>query len=102
MRFNTQKERVFAINLCAAQASNRGGTIVVRLGAYACVAANFTASTVAAGNSDHNSAIVPVTKGAAALVPPDVSDLPASTPRLVMPSPGALKPRLPIEFPRLD
>ena len=56
---------------------------------------------VADGNSDHNSAVAPVTKGTATLVPPRVSEGP-SAPRLMMRSPGALKPRLPIEPPRFD
>jgi hypothetical protein len=65
------------------------------------VIANFTSAAFASGNSDHSSAIAPVTKGAAALVPLIVRDLP-SVPRLVMLCPGALSPRLPIELPRLD
>ena len=63
--------------------------------------ASLICAAVAAGNSDHNSAIVPVTNGTATLVPPSVSDCP-SAPRLVMPSPGARKPRLPMELPRFD
>src|SRR6185312_15950123 len=53
------------------------------------------------GNSDHSNAMAPVTKGAAALVPPKVSNAPWA-PRLVMFSPGALNPCLPMELPRLD
>ena len=45
---------------------------------------------------DNNNVMVPVTNGAAALVPPNVGALPL-TPRLVTPSPGALSPRLPYE-----
>ena len=63
--------------------------------------ASLICAAVAEGNSDHSSAIAPVTKGTATLVPPSVSDCP-SAPRLVMPSPGALKPRLPIDAPRFD
>ena len=55
----------------------------------------------ACGNSDHKSAIVPVTKGAAALVPPDICCLPF-VPRLMIPKPGAIKPRWPMERPRFD
>ncbi len=67
----------------------------------ACVTAIFTCAAVVLGNSDHSSAIAPVTKGAATLVPPNVCGLPF-VPRLVMFSPGALSPRLPIELPRFD
>src|ERR1700674_5614506 len=67
----------------------------------ALVTASLMAVAVAAGNSDQSSAMAPVTNGAAALVPPNVSDLP-SGPRLVMFSPGASRPRLPIELPRLE
>ena len=45
--------------------------------------------------------MAPVTKGTATLVPPSVSDGP-SVPKLVTLSPGALRPRAPIEPPRLD
>ncbi len=65
------------------------------------VIATLTLVEEAAGNSDHNSAIAPVTNGAAALVPPNFPDPPPG-PRLAMFSPGALKPCLPIEEPRLD
>ena len=58
-------------------------------------------AALAAGNSEHNSAIAPVTKGTATLVPLRVSEWP-SVLRLVILSPGALKPRLPIELPRFD
>jgi hypothetical protein len=74
---------------------------VVRRVVYVWVTANLTSAAVAVGNSDHNSAIAPVTNGVAALVPPKVSGLP-SAPRLVMASPGALRPRLPIELPKFD
>jgi hypothetical protein len=42
------------------------------------------------GNCDQTKAIAPVTKGAAALVPPNVSGSP-SLPRLLICSPGALR-----------
>ena len=45
--------------------------------------ASFIAAAEAFGNSDHSNAIAPVTKGAAALVPPKVNGLP-SAPRLVI------------------
>src|SRR5215471_9096573 len=78
--------------LYAAHASSNGGTTVVRRGPPAFVTAHLTSAAPAVGNSDHKSAIVPVTKGAAALVPPAVTE-PDSGPRLVMPTPGALRPR---------
>jgi len=56
---------------------------------------------LALGNSDHTKAIAPVTKGAATLVPAEGVALP-SVPRLVILSPGALKPQRPMEFPKLD
>jgi hypothetical protein len=56
---------------------------------------------VATENIDCNSAIVPVTNGAAALVPLKIGELPLA-PRLVMPSPGAASPRRPIEFPKFE
>ena len=83
------------------QASNTGGTTVVRRGPEAGVTASLIAVAVAAGNADHNSASVPVTKGVAALVPPNVSEGPF-TPRLVISSPGAISPRLPSVLPRFD
>ena len=70
--------------------------MVLRLGIPACVTASLIWAAVAPGNSDQSSAIAPVTKGAAALVPPNVCGLPF-VPRLVTFSPGALSPRLPIE-----
>ena len=36
---------------------------------FACVMTSLIRAALALGNSDHNKAIVPVTKGAAALVP---------------------------------
>ena len=56
---------------------------------------------MATGNSDHNSAIAPVTKGAATLVPERVIGGPPAF-KLVTASPGAARPRLPIEMPRLN
>lgn len=52
-------------------------------------------------NADHRSAIVPVTNGAAALVPVKVN-VSVSVPRLVTFSPGAHNPLRPTEGPRLD
>ena len=74
---------------------------MVRRGIRAWVAASFISVAVAVGNSDHSNAIAPVTKGAAALVPPKVSVSP-SAPRLVILSPGAPNPRRPIELPRFE
>src|SRR5215212_393954 len=90
----------WAITRYAAQASNKGGTIVVRLRPVApFTTADFTSAAGAAGKIDHNRAMAPVTKGAATLVPPAVYALP-SDPRLVTPSPGAISPHFPIELPR--
>jgi len=75
--------------------------MVFRLRVPACVTASLIWAALAPGNSDQSSAITPVTKGAAALVPPNICGLPF-VPRLVMFSPGALSPRLPIEPPRFD
>jgi hypothetical protein len=75
--------------------------IVARLGLLACVAASLIWDAVALGNSDQSKAMAPVTKGAAALVPLKVCSLP-SAPRLVMPSPGALNPRRPMDPPKLE
>ena len=69
--------------------------------AAAAVTADLTSAGRASGNIDHSSAMAPVTNGAAALVPPDVTARPL-VPRLVMCSPGAINPRRPIELPRLD
>jgi hypothetical protein len=65
------------------------------------VIANFTPAAPAAGNSDQSNAVVPVTNGAAALVPLKVRGFPL-VPRLVIFCPGALSPLLPIESPRFD
>jgi hypothetical protein len=67
----------------------------------ALVTANRIPDALAAGNCDHNRAIAPVTKGAAALVPENVCGLPF-VPRLVMSMPGAIRPRPPIDFPKFD
>ncbi len=53
--------------------------------------ASFICAAAVAGNSDHSSAMAPVTKGTATLVPPSVIAWPCE-PRLVMLSPGALNP----------
>src|SRR5260221_420038 len=88
-----------AMTWYAAHASNKGGTTADLLGTL--ITANLTSAAVALGNMDCNNAMAPVTKGAAALVPPNVGGLPL-TPRLVMPSPGALSPRRPMELPRFE
>ena len=75
--------------------------MVLRLGVPACVTASLMLAALALGNWDHSSAIVPVTKGAAALVPPNFCTLPFG-PRLVMFSPGALSPCIPIDRARFD
>lgn len=75
--------------------------MVVRLGIPAWVTATFICAGLASRNSDQSSATVPVTKGADVLVPPDVCGFPF-VPRLVMFSPGALSPHLPIELPKFD
>src|SRR5690242_17167654 len=56
---------------------------------------------LACGNSDSSNAIAPVTKGAAALVPPDTC-CPPFVARLVTPTPGAIRPRLPMDHPKFD
>ncbi len=66
-----------------------------------CVTANLIRAAVALGNSDQSNAIAPVTNGAAALVPLNVTGFP-SGPRLTMFSPGAASPYLPMELPRFD
>ena len=75
--------------------------MVPRLGIWAWATAALIWAALAPGNSDQSNAIVPVTKGAAALVPLNVLGSPFG-PRLVMFSPGAPSPRLPIEPPRFD
>ena len=75
--------------------------MVPRLGIPACVTASLICGRLAPGNSDQSRAIAPVTKGAAALVPPNVCGLPF-VPEAGNVLPGALSPRLPIEFPRFD
>lgn len=85
----------------AAHAFSNGGTTVVRLVPEVVVSASFTDAAVALGKVDTNNAIAPVTNGAAALVPPKAGGWPL-TPKLVMPSPGALSPRRPMEFPRFE
>src|ERR1017187_2034865 len=85
----------------AAQAFSNGGTMVVRLGRELPDTADRTPAADADANSDHSRAIAPVTKAAAALVPPNVSGAPPA-PMLRMASPGAPMPRKPIERPRFD
>lgn len=75
--------------------------MVRRAGRPACVTANLIWAARASKNSDHSKAMAPVTKAAAALVPAVVYGLP-SAPRLVMFSPGAASPHLPMELPRFD
>jgi hypothetical protein len=60
--------------------------------------ANFTGAALDAGKTDQRSATAPETNGAAALVPLSVCDW-RSEPRLVILSPGALSPRLPMVLP---
>ena len=85
----------------AVAASSMGGTTEARRRVETRETASLICGAVALGNSDHNNAIAPVTNGTATLVPPSVSVCP-SGPRLVMVSPGAVKPRLPIEIPRFE
>ena len=84
----------------AAHASSKGGTTAARLPPDAEMIAPFTAAIGALGNKDRKRAIVPVTNGAAALVPPEAGRL--LKVRLMIPSPGALNPRRPIDFPRFE
>jgi hypothetical protein len=74
---------------------------VVRRIVWFCKTAYLTSVAVAVGKADHKRAIAPVTKGAAALVPPNVRDWPTA-PMLVISSPGALSPRLPAELARFE
>src|SRR5262245_65985094 len=85
----------------AAHASINGGTTVGRRGRSAPTTAARISAADAPGNSDHNSAMAPVTNGAATLVPPRVSGGPCA-PRLVIATPGALRPRWPIDRPRFE
>src|SRR5262245_59169686 len=77
-----------------------GGTMAA-LRTSALLVANFAWAALASGNIDRSRASVPVTKGVAALVPPEVNGCPLG-PRLVTASPGAIRPRRAIELPRLD
>src|SRR5262249_15429706 len=54
----------------AAEAFKRGGVMTRRLPESPLVTANLICAALALRNSDHSSAMAPVTKGAAALVPP--------------------------------
>ena len=94
-------EYVVSNDSYAAHALSSGGTTVVRLVADAVVIALFTEAAVAFWKSDSNNAMAPVTNGAAALVPPNVGRLPLTL-KLVIPCPGALSPRRPIELPRFE
>src|SRR5262249_16129220 len=83
------------------QASSSGGTMVLGRRVKVPATAALTCAAVAVGTSDQASATAPVTNGAAALVPPSVSR-PFRAPVLLTLSPGALKPRGPMEPPRFD
>ena len=85
----------------AAATFSSGGTIAGLRAPCAFASASLISAAVALGNSDQRSAIAPVTKGVATLVPPNFRGFP-SAPRLVIASPGAPTPRLPIELPRLE
>src|SRR5881227_1489776 len=65
------------------------------------VIADFARPALASGNIERSSASAPVTKGVAALVPLEVNGC-LLAPRLVIPSPGAIRPRRAIELPRLE
>ena len=67
----------------------------------ACVTASFTAWAVAQGKMDHSSATVPVANGAATLAPLQGNDS-APALELTTPSPGARRPRRPIERPAFE
>jgi hypothetical protein len=71
------------------------------LAANACNTARRICDAEALRNADHMSAIVPVTNGAAALVPVKVKVF-VSVPRLVTFWPGARNPLRPTEGPRLE
>jgi len=85
-------------SLYAARAFNIGGTIVWDLLG---LKANLISAAVASGNSDHKSAMVPVTKGAATLVPHILIDFPPGA-RLVMLLPGALRPYILMDLPKFE
>jgi hypothetical protein len=93
--------RVAANARCAAEASSSGGTTERHGRGKPCVVAHLIWAADADGNSDHSNAMAPVTNGTATLVPERLT-VPPSTARLVIRSPGALKPRAPIELPRFD
>src|SRR5258708_5576468 len=75
--------------------------IALRRGVDACKIASLISAALAWGNCDHSNAIAPVTNGAAALVPLAVNQ-PSGAAKLVILSPGARNPSLPIEAPKLD
>ena len=85
----------------AAHASNSGGTMLFLRRPLDRVTANLISPAPVFGNSDQSSAMAPVTKGAAALVPPKACSLPSAL-RLAMFTPGALSPCRPIDLPRFD
>ena len=82
-------------------ASMRGGTTEALRIVEDRIRASLIWAALMEGNSDHKSAIAPVTNGTATLVPPSVRGSPL-VPRLVMPAPGAKSPRLPIELLKFD
>ena len=85
----------------AAHASSNGGTMVFLRRRPDCVTASLISPALASGNSDQSSAMAPVTKGAAVLVPAKACSL-ASALRLAMLTPGALRPWHAIDLPRFD
>ena len=85
----------------AAHASSNGGTMLFLRRRPDCVTASLISEAPAFGNTDQSSAMAPVTKGAAALVPLKACSLPSAL-RLVMFTPGALRPCRPIDLPKFD
>jgi hypothetical protein len=85
----------------ADQAFSIGGITLTRRREDAFVTTNLRSAALVFGNSDHNKAMVPVTKAVAALVPVSDKGLP-SGPRLITSSPGALIPRFPISVEKLE
>src|SRR5262245_34611396 len=87
------------MNWYAAAASSTGGTTALRR-ATARVTAVLIVAALLLRKMDQISAMAPVTNGVAALVPLEVI-VPPSESRLVIASPGAMRPRRPIALPRL-
>lgn len=87
--------------LYAAWALSKGGTTDLRRGARAANSECLTTDTLACGNRDSKSARVPVTKGAATLVPLEAMVCPPAL-RLTTSWPGAPIPLVPIECPIFD